>query len=86
MIKGTTESGFEFVVSDTIGDDFEFLELVAEAESNTLLIGRIIERLLGKEQKKALMEHLRGEDGIVHTTSMVDAFAEIMKAIPGSKN
>ena len=44
------------------------------------------EKLLGAEQKKALVEHLRDENGKVHTTAVMNALKEIEEAIPTVKN
>lgn len=86
MIKGKLESGFEFSLDENIFDDFELVELYAKVAKNPIWIGDLAERLLGAEQKKALVEHLRDETGKVHTTAIMKALAEIEEAIPTAKN
>lgn len=86
MIKGTLKSGFDFEISEAVFDDFELIELYAAVNKNPIYLGALAEKLLGNDQKKALVEHLRGEDGIVHTTDMMNALSEIEEAIPAVKN
>ena len=86
MIRGKLSSGFEFHLDENIFDDFELVELYAKVAKNPIWIGDLAERLLGAEQKKALVEYLRKEDGEVHTTDMFGALKEIEDAIPAAKN
>lgn len=86
MIKGTLKSGFDFEISEAVFDDFELIELYAAVNKNPIYLGALAEKLLGNDQKKALVEHLRGEDGVVHTTDMMNALSEIEEAIPAAKN
>lgn len=86
VIKGKTRSGFEFEVSDTVGDNMELLEAIAEAEENPIVFARIVSLLIGKKQKKELYNYLRGEDGIVHIEPVSEAIADIFGSITGSKN
>lgn len=86
MIRGKLSSGFEFHLDENIFDDFELVELYAKVAKNPIWVGDLAERLLGAEQKKALVEHLRKEDGKVHTTDMFNALKEIEDAIPTAKN
>ena len=86
MIRGELSSGFEFGLDENIFDDFELVELYAKVAKNPIWVGDLAERLLGVEQKKALVEHLRKEDGKVHTTDMFNALKEIEDAIPAAKN
>ena len=53
---------------------------------NPIWIGDLTEKLLGAEQKKALVEHLRDENGKVHTSAVMNALKEIEEAIPTVKN
>ena len=86
MIRGKLSSGFEFHLDENIFDDFELVELYAKVAKNPIWVGDLAEKLLGVEQKKALVEHLRKEDGKVHTTDMFNALKEIEDAIPAAKN
>ena len=65
MLKGTTKSGFPYEVSDEAMNDFELLEILAEVDKNPLLLPRLVNMLLGEEQKKAFLDHLRTDKGNV---------------------
>ena len=86
MINITMGDGFEIRLDDNVFDDFELVELYAKVAKNPIWIGDLAERLLGAEQKKALIEHLRDKDGKVHTTDVMNALKEIEEAIPAAKN
>lgn len=86
MIRGKLGSGFEFKLDDDIFDDFELVELYAKVAKNPIWVGDLAEKLLGAEQKKALIEHLRDANGKVRTTAVMKALEEIEEAIPAVKN
>jgi hypothetical protein len=79
MIKGKTKSGFEFEISKDIANDYELVENLAELEENPLLIGKIVNQVLGKEQTARLKEHVRNEKGIVPTDKMTQEIIEIFQ-------
>ena len=86
MINITMEDGFRIHLDENVFDDFELVELYAKVAKNPIWIGDLAEKLLGAEQKKALIEHLRDENGKVHTTAVMNALKEIEEAIPAAKN
>lgn len=86
MIKITMGDGFKIQLDENVFDDFELVELYAKVAKNPIWIGDLTEKLLGAEQKKALIEHLRDENGKVHTTAVMTALKEIEEAIPAAKN
>lgn len=86
MIKITMGDGFKIELDENVFDDFELVELYAKVAKNPIWIGDLTEKLLGAEQKKALIEHLRDENGKVHTTAVMNALKEIEEAIPAAKN
>lgn len=86
MINITMEDGFKVSLDEEIFDDFELVELFAKTAKNPIWIGDLAEKLLGAEQKKVLVEHLRDENGKVRTSSMMQALKEIEDAIPAAKN
>lgn len=61
MTKGTLDNGFEFAIDENRIDDMRFLEDLAAMDENPLLMPKVIERMLGKEQKEALYKHLEKE-------------------------
>ena len=86
MIKITMGDGFKIQLDENVFDDFELVELYAKVAKNPIWIGDLAEKLLGAEQKKALIEHLRDENGKVRTTAVMNALKEIEEAIPAAKN
>lgn len=85
MIKGKTKSGFEFEISKRVLDNYELMEVVAEADENPMLIPKVLTMLLG-ESKKDLMDHVREEDGIVPAEKMMEELADIFSFSDESKN
>jgi hypothetical protein len=65
MRSGTTSSGFKFKIDEVDLNDMEFIELMAEAEENPLKYPKMVERMLGKEQKQKLYDHVRTKEGRV---------------------
>ena len=86
MINVTMGDGFKIQLDENVFDDFELVELYAKVAKNPIWIGDLAEKLLGAEQKKALIEHLRDENGKVHTSAVMNALKEIEEAIPAVKN
>lgn len=86
MINITMGDGFKIELDENVFDDFELVELYVKVAKNPIWIGDLAEKLLGAEQKKALIEHLRDDNGKVHTTAVMNALKEIEEAIPAVKN
>lgn len=78
MIKGKTKSGFSFEIDEAIADDMEFLEDLAEAQDDVTRFPKVMEALLGKEQKKALYDHIRGDGKRVSIEKTIEEFTDIM--------
>lgn len=76
-IKGKTKSGFEYKLLEAQLNDFELIEDLAELDNDPLMLPRVLERLLGKEQKKKLYKHVRNEDGFVPIDVITDEMMEI---------
>lgn len=82
-----TSSGFEYELDPAIANDMELLEDLAGWDDGDLVcVPRAIERLLGKEQKDALYNHLRGEDGRVPTDKVMAEVIEIFNSTKETKN
>lgn len=82
MIRGITKSGFEFEVSENIGDNMEMLEALNDmSEKEVSGISRVCEIALGKEQKKRLYDHVRTEDGRVPVSAINDAIGDIFETV-----
>lgn len=86
MIKGTTESGFEFKISKKMLDNYELVENLSELEANPFLLTKIVVQILGKEQAEDLKNFLRDEDGIVPLTQMEKEVTEILNHQKKTKN
>lgn len=84
MIKGKTESGFEFAVAKSTMDNMELVDLLADLESsgneNVIAVSRIANLVLGREQKAKLYEHHRTDDGRVPVEGVLTDISEIFTA------
>lgn len=80
MAKGVTKSGFAFEIKDEVMDDMELLDAICEVDSNPLFISPVLKKLLGDEQRKALYDHIRTEDGRVPVTAVSEAIADIFNS------
>ena len=58
MIKGKTKSGFSYELDKERLNNYELLEAIEELEENPLVLSRVVNLLLGKEQTKKLKDHL----------------------------
>jgi len=84
VIKGKTKSGFEFQISEDIADDYELLEsLVAVDKGEVGELFSVVERVLGSDQKKALVEHVRNESGKVKLSLMIEEMEDIFSNAGG---
>lgn len=81
MIKEKTKTGFKFEVDGDVVRDMEFIELAAASQEDGLLLPKVIELVLGAEQKKALYDHVRNENGRVIVDDVSREFGEILDAI-----
>lgn len=87
MIKVTTKSGFTAEISEAALDDMELLDAVARLEDGDVyVLGGVCERLLGKEQRTRLYEHLRGKDGRVSSRAVAQTVTDILKGCGEGKN
>lgn len=77
MLKGKTKSGFKFEVTDEALNNYELIEILADVDTNPLLVPKLVKMLLGAEQAQALKDHLRTDEGIVPADAMSDAVGEI---------
>jgi hypothetical protein len=71
------ENGLNIEIQENALNNMELLDdLVDLDEGNGYAISRIVSRILSKEQKKKLYDHLR-EDGTVQVSKVVEALKEI---------
>lgn len=81
MVKGTTKTGFKFSIDPDAIKDMEFIELAAAAEENGLLLPKMIEKVLGTQQKKKLYDHVRNSKGRVMVDDINDEIKEIFDSL-----
>lgn len=87
MLKGKTKSGFSYSIPESRVDNMELMDaLVGVDKGNPLDASVALDLLLGKEQKKALYDHLRTDDGTVPVKSVVEVLLEILQSEPTGKN
>ena len=86
-MKAKLGDGFEMEISESVVDDWEFLEVLSGIdEGETGLIVKAAKMLLGNEGVKDLKEHLRNENGKVSSTAMITALEELMESVNELKN
>lgn len=84
MIQGTTASGFVFEIADEAADDMEIFEGLCQIDAGQIGgLMKVIERLLGSEQKARLYEFCK-VDGRVSAKRVIEALREIMEAAGGA--
>lgn len=87
MLKGKTSSGFEFELEDEVLDDFDLLESLQRAdEGDTGSMLRVVDILLGEEQKGKLKDHVRSDKGRVSAKALFAVVGEIFQACKEGKN
>jgi len=84
MKKGKLKNGFEFEVDESVFDDMELLDDLAESQNeDPLKISFVLKKILGEDQRKRLYDHLRNEAGRVPVEETMDAILEIMEIAGG---
>ena len=86
-MQGKLSNGFEFNVSKERLDNMELIDALEEvSDDNPLAISKVATLMLGKEQKKALYDHLRTEEGNVPIQQATESLIEIMNFDKSGKN
>lgn len=91
MVRGKTKSGFKFEYDEANLNDMEFLDALVEAESgddsaSLRSYSLMVVKLLGKEQRKKLYDHVRTDAGIVPVDLVEQELTEMMAAAEEGKN
>lgn len=84
-----TSTGFEWDVDDAHKDDQELVDLCLEIDESPQRYPKLLTHILGADGRKALYEHVRGEDGIVKASMVLKEMEDIihaMKKVPEIKN
>lgn len=85
IIRGTTQSGFEFAIDRNAADDWETLKIIRKTNDDASYIVDLAERLLGPEQVSRLEEHCR-VDGKVSIASINNEITEMLDQAEQLKN
>lgn len=90
MVKGKTTTGFEFVTDEAVFNDMEVVDAIADMQTgdeSAVMVATsvLITKLLGTEQKKALYNHLRNDEGRVPIDAVSNAIVEIMTSCKNGK-
>lgn len=87
MIEGKTKSGFAFKITDETLDDYELLEMIMDIDGGAgEKTTSMVTKLLGTDQKNALKDHVRDENGRVSATRLMEEIVEIFSACDVGKN
>jgi len=86
MKTGTLNNGFTFKFDETVADDMRFVDLLVEAADDSAsqlrqlkAVEKLIDMLLGREQREQLYDHIAAEHGgRVPVNVFKDCFQEIM--------
>lgn len=84
-ISGTLSCGLNYEISRQVLNNMELVDALAEMrDGDALMMSKITQMLLGTEQRKALYDCLRLEDGRVPTKGVETALMEIFEAFGDS--
>lgn len=86
MLKGKTKSGFSFEVQDDALNNYELIEVLANVDTNPLLLPKLVKMLLGESQKNKLTDHVRTETGTVPLDKISAEIMEIFQSGQQAKN
>lgn len=87
MITAKTESGFSIELEESALDNMEVLDALSDLdEGNPLAMSRLVVKLLGKDGKKRLYDHLRTEDDRVPASAVESSIMELFQSINAGKN
>lgn len=82
MRKITLDNGLKLSIDEDVMDDMELLEVLAEADGgNILAYPRLVNLMLGQEQKAKLYDKLRGKNGRVSTKATGEVVVEIIRKL-----
>lgn len=87
MIKGKTNTGFDYEIDELKLDDWELLEKFnAIDKGDTGIFVDVANDLLGTKQMKALKKHVKEKDGRVSISGMVAELTNIFEEAAEIKN
>ena len=89
MYKGTTSTGFEYSINESVITDWRFVSAMAEAESDDAskrINGTVnlIKLLLGDDEQR-MMDHVKQEDGSIPFDAINREIVDMLQEIKESK-
>ena len=86
MISGVTKSGFAYEISEARLKNYELVELLADVDTNPLLLPKLVKAMLGDELADKLKDHIRDDEGLVDLEKINLEIAEIFESQKAIKN
>lgn len=80
MIECVTKTGFTCELDEKKMDNMELLDTLAEISENPLNVSKVVKLILSDDQRKALYDHLRTEDGCVPISAVSEAIVDIFNS------
>ena len=87
MKKGKTSTGFKYQLEENTFDDYELLEVLRQIDKGES--GKIVDMvdiMFSEEQKEALKNHVREENGKVPASKLIKEVMEIFHNEKEGKN
>lgn len=80
MIAGKTARGFEYAIPKKRLHNMRLVEVLSKVDTDPTLIPKMLDLLMGQEQKEKMYDFYEDEDGIVLESDITEAVAEIFNA------
>lgn len=80
MITGKTARGFEYAIPKKRLHNMRLVEVLSKVDTDPTLIPKMLDLLMGQEQKEKMYNFYEDEDGIVLESDITEAVAEIFNA------
>lgn len=80
MITGKTAKGFEYAIPEKRLHNMRLVEVLSKVDTDPTLIPKMLDLLMGQEQKEKMYDFYEDEDGIVLESDITEAVAEIFNA------
>lgn len=80
MITGKTVRGFEYAIPKKRLHNMRLVEVLSKVDTDPTLIPKMLDLLMGQEQKEKMYDFYEDEDGIVLESDITEAVAEIFNA------
>lgn len=80
MITGKTARGFEYAIPKKRLHNMRLVEVLSKVDEDPTLIPKMLDLLMGQEQKEKMYDFYEDEDGIVLESDITEAVAEIFNA------